>query len=477
MTNNKSPEQDKVYPNSGSEFGGLSMDHDQTSPSSTEPIIPVSLEIPSLIDEAEIKKPRNIRKYVARTALGLLAVGGVTALATQPGKVLKEIEEAAPITVPGLIGSEVVWDVGLGMMVVGAGKNIGNPLTLRKRWGEVGDKAINSSLTKAGLTINTLGALATTGFIVYGGTKLSPDLWPGVAGVASLDLVSTVALRAPLVLAMKNSSARLSNPADVDKKPEKIRKPSVKVRVATLEDIDRLADIDLQLWRKAYGQDIPPHEEVTEMLKKRYLNNPDWMFVSEVDDKVEGFVSGFRTNTPLEDFVSWEESTANGTLDGKVNPEGKYGYVTNMTIKLEAVKLGAENMLLANLFAKGIESGLEYAYFISRVPSFKRWLKRNEKEPTNDTDLQHLAEEYVETKRRDGTRRDPELRIYEKLGYSLERTVANAFQDDASLNFGVICKAEVPPTNKLKNIKTARLAYATLVRQVARYPRLLEKII
>ena len=83
----------------------------------------------------------------------------------------------------------------------------------------------------------------------------------------------------------------------------------------------------------------------------------------------------------------------------------------------------------------------------------------------------------MNARRRDGTRRDPELRIYEKLGYSLERTVSDAFQDDASLNFGVICKAEVPPTNKLKNIKPVRLAYATALRQLAKHPKILEKVL
>jgi hypothetical protein len=148
-----------------------------------------------------------------------------------------------------------------------------------------------------------------------------------------------------------------------------------------------------------------------------------------------------------------------------------------MTIKSEAVRLGAEGMLLANLFANGIEEGLEYGYFISRVPYFKRWLKRSGMEPSNAEEFQLAAEAYVNARRRDGTRRDPELRIYEKLGYSLERTVSDAFQDDASLNFGVICKAEVPPTNKLKNIKPVRLAYATALRQLAKHPKILEKVL
>jgi len=476
MTDNKPAEQNKIYPSQEGDLDNLAIASSRLTPGNEEFGIIPEQEAGAKVELPEQQKSHRVKKYITRATLGLLAVGGGVALATHPDHILKEAEKAAPVTIPGVIVSEGLWDLGLGMMVASAGKNVGNPLTLHKRWGEVSDQALNSSLTRVGLTINTIGAFATTGFIVYGGTKLSPDLWPGVAGFAGLDFASTVALRAPLVVAMKNSSDRLSNSSDPDAKPEKIKKPSIKVRHATLNDIDRLADIDLELFRKAYGEDIPPHEEVTTMLKKRYLNNPDWMFVSEVDGQVEGFVSAFRTNVASENFESWEKSTANGTLDDKVDPDGKYIYVTNMTIKSDAVRLGAEGMLLANLFANGIEAGVEYAYFISRVPYFKHWLKKKGLELTDGDELQRIAEEYVNMRRRDGSRRDPELRIYEKLGYSLERTVPEAFQDEASLNFGVICKVDAPK-NKLMTIKPARLAYAAALRRVAKHPKLLGKVI
>ena len=253
----------------------------------------------------------------------------------------------------------------------------------------------------------------------------------------------------------------------------------MKVRQAKLEDIDRLADIDLDLFGKAYGDALPQKSEVVAMLTKRLVNNFGSMYVAEVDGVVEGFVTGFRTNVPYESFVSWEHSTADGTLDGKVDRDGRYGYVANMTIKHEAVVLGGEEMLLANLFASAIRDGLEYAYFVARMPHFKRWIEKQEKNGngvTNDKTLQQHAEFYLEHRNQDGKRYDPQLRMYEGLGFQLKRMVADAFEDDASMNYGVVFTADVPPGAALKRIKPVRQLMSAGLRLAAKDPRILKKV-
>ncbi len=426
------------------------------------------------IDSNDHKINPRTKKYISRIALGLIAAGGVYALAEQPSSTLHEIEKAAPIVGAGAIGSEVLWDVGAIMMAVGVGSKIGNPLTIRSRWDEIGNTAVNNPLTKVGLTINTLGALSLSGFMVYGGTKLSPALWPGVAGVVTLDVLATAAVRAPIIAAMRNKDSDSEVNAN---KSEVIKKIKPKIRTAKLDDLERLTEIDIKLFRKAYGAELPDQKDVYEMLKKRYLNNPDWMFVAEVDGVIEGFVSAFPTNVSKEEFVSWEESTANGTLDGKVNPEGKYAYLTNMTINSEAVKLGAEEMLLGNLLAKCISEGTEYGYFISRIPSFKRYVARNQINVENAEDLRLVAEEYANSRRKNGKRRDPELNMYENLGCNLERTVQDAFSDDASLNFGVVCSVMNPIKNKITDIKPIRLTAGLILRKISNHKKILNKVL
>ncbi|HVV66859.1 MAG TPA: hypothetical protein VHB72_02165 [Candidatus Saccharimonadales bacterium] len=402
----------------------------------------------------------NILKASAAAFVGSVAL----TLGTNPlSGVEKEVIDAAPWVIGGGAVTEGMWIGGAGLMAGATGKSIGNPFKLHSRWGEITQELASSNTFKAGLAINTLGALGTAGVVAAGAvTSLPPETWPGAVGLAAADMAGTAAIRGGIYAGLKG--------AETEKKPE------VKVRTATDEDLDRLADIDLLLFDRAYGTEKPDKQEVVDMLRQRLHNNPGWMFVSEVDGVVEGFVSAFPTDKPLEEFTSWEDSTANGTLEGRVKPHGKYGYVTNMTIKHEAVELGAEDMLLANLFAKGIENGMEYGYFVARMPHLKRWVESQGVAPTSEN-KQELAEQYMELKREDGKRYDPQLRMYEGYGFKPQRMVADAFEDDASLDFGVVFRANVPLPAPLRKIKPVRKLAAFALRQLAKKPKLLQKLV
>ncbi len=423
--------------------------------------------------ESNPEAPGWLRRNLFKLSLAAF-VGGtaVSAVVNPMDATVQEVVKAAPwVAATGGV-SESMWISGAAMMAASAGKRIGNPFKLRSRWGEISQSLADSKLFKAGLAINTLGALGTAGVVEVGAvTSLPPETWPGATGLAAADVVSTVAIRGGIYTGLKQVGAA-----------EKATHPGVKVRKAKLSDMDRLADLDLLLFDKAYGGEKPPKAEIVDMLTQRYKNNPDWMFVSEMDGEIEGFVTAFRTNKPIENFVSWEESTAGGTLDGVIDPKGKYVYVANMTITHEAVEQGAEDMLLANLFANAIRDGVEYGYFVSRMPHFKRWLEKR----VADGDLGSIGEANIEDEARsyaslrreeDNKLQDPQLRMYEGLGYSLKGLAPDAFEDDASLNFGVICKADIPPkNNKLKSIKPLRAMMAYGLRQAAKKPKLLRKI-
>lgn len=427
------------------------------------------------IDAAGRSEQSNwLKRNYLKLSLGALVVGAGVTMATNPlDHMEKQVVEAAPWALGGLGATEGMWIGGAALMAGSAGKRIGNPFTLRSRWGEISQSIVDSPGFKAGLAINTIGALGTAGVIAAGaGTSLPPETWPGAFGLAAGDMAGTVAFRAPIVAAIKKNKAE----ATVAKSEQSVA-PRVKVRPARLDDMERLSEIDLLLFEKAYGQELPEKEEIKDMLTRRFLNNPDWMFVSEVNGEIEGFVTAFRTNVPFEEFVSWEKSTANGTLDGKVDPNGRYVYVANMTIKHEAVELGAEDMLLANLFANGIHDGVEYGYFVARMPYFKRWLQAEGHNPGSREELNALAEQYMELRDEKGKRQDKQLKMYESYGFQLKRLVAKAFEDDASMDYGVVFKANVPPTDALKKIKPVRVAMGAALRQVAKHPKLLQKVL
>jgi hypothetical protein len=400
--------------------------------------------------------------------VGTCVSATTNSLTSEAGKVL----EAAPWAVVGVAATESMFLGGLALMAIGASKQIGNPFTLPRRWREMCNTAVDSKAVKTGAAINVIGALGTAAVIDTAAVMALPtESWPGAFAIGSVDIIGTLG-RAGMMYSLLR---------DGGKSHEKAKKPSVRVREAVLDDIDRLTELDLLLFDKAYGNSKPNKNKILAMLTQRFNNNPGWMFVSEMDGIVEGFVSAFRTDKPMEAFVSWADSTADGTLEGKVVPDGKYVYVANMTVKHEAVLYGAKKMLLANLFSNSIRDGVEYGYFISRMPHFKRWLTEQTAKKAidsiEDMDLQVMAETYSRFLGDDKQLYDPQLRMYKALGYKLGQVIPNAFEDDVSMNFGVICKVSIPPKHKLlKRMKPARLTMAYGLRKIAERPRLLEKV-
>lgn len=423
------------------------------------------------VESAGWWKRHNAKVYLGLAAAGLVGTGVGVANGSFES-ITSDVKSEAPWAVPALIGSEALFIGGLAGMAAGTGKEIGNPLTIRRRMPEILAAAVDNKAIKAGLAVNTLGALGTAGVVAGAAVKaLPPETWPAALGFATADVASTLALRAGAY----KGSRLLSEKA---KKREVL--PNITARLAKVEDIDRMADIDLELFDKAYGEEKPSKKAVVDMLTRRLHNGGECMFVAELDGKVEGFVSAFLTDSSADEFSSWEHSTNNGTLDGKVAHDGNYLYVTNMTIRPNASQAGAKEMLMANMIAFAVEAGAEYGYFESRMPLFKRWLDRQKKnglEIDDNEALDSIAEQYMDLRMDNGNRYDPLLRMYEGYGYQIDRLVPDAFSDDASLGYGVICKADNPLPSFLLRSKLARKASANVLRWAAKSPKLIRKII
>lgn len=418
--------------------------------------------------DTDTSEPSTARRWLVRGAYGALAVGGAVTLALSPwDKLEHDVESAAPWVGGGIVATEALWIGGAAIALGASGQKIGNPFTIKKRFGEVKESLKSSRVVETGVTVNTAGALGTAGFIMAGAVAALPvETWPGAVGIAALDMASTVALRAPIYQALHKDKAETNAEAI---------KPMI--RRTRLEDIDRLADLDLELFAKAYGEKLPTKEAVIDMLTRRYHNTAgELMFTAELDGQIEGFVTALRTNKGEEGFESWEDSTANGTLDGKVEPKGKYVYVVNMTISPKGTAMGAKPMLLANLFADGVRGGAAYGFFESRMPGFRRWLTKSGKMTDDPETLHDHALEYFDVRRRDGQRLDKHLRMHERDGFELGRVVPNAFDDYESLDFGVVCKADSPLPKTLQKIAPARWAFAGALRQIAKHPKILNKV-
>lgn len=425
--------------------------------------------------ESESKSPQWVsrRKLLGRVALGLGVAGsiGYSLTNTPLEEITHRALEYAPWAAGGIITTEGLFMGGMVMALAGAGQHLRKGEgTKRERFAKLlkNDEADvrRNKLVQAGLAVNTIGAIGSAALIGAGGALVMPESLPAVGLAVAADVASTLALRAPFYRRRVPSA----NNAKAESKKEH---SAAHVRTAREEDIDRLVDIDLEAFDSSYGEAAPDRSEVTEMFRRRLANAGRWMVVVEKDGQVEGFATAFRTDKPVDQFVSWEESTNNGTLDDRVNPEGKYAYVANMTVNREAGVSSAMDALLLSLMANVIEEGgVEHAYFEARMPGFAEWAAT--KQDTSNSDIHALAREYADSRREDGKRIDWQLRMYEGLGYELRRLVPDAFSDAASLDYGALFKAAIPAVARAP--RPVRQAAAGVMRFVSRHPRILDVI-
>ncbi|HSX33320.1 MAG TPA: hypothetical protein VLF91_03220 [Candidatus Saccharimonadales bacterium] len=218
------------------------------------------------------------------------------------------------------------------------------------------------------------------------------------------------------------------------------------VSLASQDDLDGIVDLDLRMFHGAYGDTAPQPGEVYDMMKRRLTNVQDdggWMYVTKVDGYVQGMMTGVRTDKPWDQFESWESSTNNGTLDDVADPHGKYVYIANLTIAPQGSEVRSRERMVARMIAQAIRHGIEYGYFVSRMPGFKSWVEqeldagRIEEHANPDEVAQIYSDLKIE---RNGKlqARDYEIRMYDGMGAEKGMLVPDAFQDDESLNYGIV---------------------------------------
>lgn len=468
-----------------------------------------------------------------------VASSGVTAATSDLEQIKDSVFDSAPWIGAGIVAAEVTWVAGGAAMLVAAGIKVKNILSVRKQVQQLNSNAqlesansdthlTENGLFRAGFAVNAVGAVGTAAtFTVAVVETLPPQSW-GVLALGAVDLAQTVGTRIAVWgalrpvkstsrsgtmiptarhratgegndLLVKNLLSReiLMHSADdtassdnvIDVWPALVNTQAVEqkeasgegasIRSAVEADIEQIVDLDLKMFRKAYGDKLPSRDEVKEMMTRRLQNlgQGGWMHICVVDGKVEGFITAFLTDKPQERFRSWEDSTNNGTLDGVVRPDGKYVYVANLTVAPQASRHKGRERLMANVFASAIgTTDAEYGYFESRIPRFSRWLNRQDINPSElDTaTLDAYAQEYVNLTRTVGGKNvavDPQVRMYESAGMHRGVLVPDAFKDPESLDYGIVFKAPIPQVPK----PFKRLAKSAL-EIVAKSPKIAAKI-
>ncbi|MBI5356128.1 GNAT family N-acetyltransferase [Candidatus Collierbacteria bacterium] len=153
----------------------------------------------------------------------------------------------------------------------------------------------------------------------------------------------------------------------------------------------------------------------------------------------------FDPNTTSDYHKTWDQITGDGFI-ATHEPDGNTLYVVSVGVQKESQGNGYGQRLVAKQFELAKNLGCECLMLGARLPKFRESLSRQDINPDSlsATELIQKAQGYLDSKRNDGLRQEPEIRFYEKCGLKvLKLTDPNFGPDPESCNFGVIMLAEI----------------------------------
>ncbi|MBI2309975.1 GNAT family N-acetyltransferase [Candidatus Collierbacteria bacterium] len=186
-----------------------------------------------------------------------------------------------------------------------------------------------------------------------------------------------------------------------------------------------------------------------EKFQARIKMFPAGVFGLSKNDKLVGVTTSMRINfdpNKINDYhKTWDEITGNGFIDTH-EPDGNTLYVVSVGVQRESQGKGYGQQLVAKQFELAKSLGCKYLMLGARLPKFRDSLTTQGINPDNlsTPELIQKAQEYLQLKRADNLRQEPEIRFYEKCGLTvLKLTDPDFGPDPESCNFGVIMLAEV----------------------------------
>jgi hypothetical protein len=239
--------------------------------------------------------------------------------------------------------------------------------------------------------------------------------------------------------------------------------PKFGIRQSTREDVEAMVDIDMRAFSKVYAGYERTEDEQREHLREMFAGRFDmiggkWMPVvtqknEAGQEEVVGFMHCCPTSKDPSGFVSWEETTNNGRLDTLYDPEGKNVYVVSLSMDPKVKGQRGQNSLFMQQIGTFISEGMDTAFFESRMPGLRGWVERRctregrDFNALTDNDKMALAEEYFSsTRERRGKQvpLDPLLKVYAGAGCNLLQVLPDAYKDEPSMDFGVLCTFDNP---------------------------------
>lgn len=261
-------------------------------------------------------------------------------------------------------------------------------------------------------------------------------------------------------------------------------------RAARFSDLDKLVEVDIRAFSSVYTPEERDSDEFKADLRKKFenrirLHGGDWLQLLEKDDEICGFINVCPTNKTPEEFESWEQTTDNGTLERTYDPDGKNLYIVSLSMVPTGSEEQGQNMLFANQIGKMVEEGYDQAFFESRLPGLRSWVRAQCRKNSLQFDelskgqKQEYAETYFRLKKDlkgKEVYHDRLLRIYDGVGCKFLKVVPDAYQDVPSMNFGAVCVYENPLPKFLRGNWLIRKVVGKSIRLASNSHTLMQKL-
>lgn len=193
-----------------------------------------------------------------------------------------------------------------------------------------------------------------------------------------------------------------------------------KVRNATPDDVDRILQLDNEVWT-----DFPASRD---MIASRVKIFPEGNFIAIRQGEIIGYLALQFVNYDLEAHPSftWNKITNNGTIASTHNITGEYMYGVGMTVSPRYQNLGIAARLIFAGWGIVVKYNKKGCLIGSRIPGYSKASKIC------------TPEQYLELRREDGKLEDPELRLYEGDGFKVICLLPDYENDPPSCNYGAL---------------------------------------
>jgi hypothetical protein len=198
---------------------------------------------------------------------------------------------------------------------------------------------------------------------------------------------------------------------------QKRKQIAVRIRQATIEDIDGILSLEEEVWPKGLRANKP-------QLVSRVETFPEGIMVAIMDGTIVGVVATEIVNYDLAAAgPTWKEITDNGFIRKTHNPSGDTLYGVDLSIS--PFSINAAKLLMEEVGKLVIRRGLRRGMLGARIPRYHRVADRIR------------VEDYVNGRR--GNRPiDPELVFYTRLNLKIAKVIPNYIQDPESCNYGIL---------------------------------------